>query len=1578
MKTKLSKKVISFLLCVILVVTSLPMFAFTALADGIDAVSAEYEALTTAMETYESKMDGTIYKNMSTAYAAYIAAQKTLDAYTYGDVTSADLASAATTLSNATKSMVEWTAPVFDAQAYHCTNVATDGYSNVVYTSGNASTDETSFSSEASDAGIQVKIAVPKLIVIAYDGKNEASIPAVLETLLPGKSLCSAQVIQYAASTDSTMYFDGVWNGYMDGNYTAWAKDNIATEATLSAQSSDTSHTHTPNNKNTSRFWWNKLIYHGTGNTTDYYEKFSNSGLNVYCTYTNWGSKTTTISPTATNDIYVINYKPIADKVSDLSTKFTTAVTANSDGIASYSEGGLAKVILALDKFTADSVNPKTYAYTADTAETNVQACANAIKTALASYTTDAEVGAADAAGYQALREALRERVRNTYATGSEGYTEESWQNFETAYVAAHKIFENIQTTGYDNAAAAQSAADALETAFNNLELNTAKVDTKALETIIDNAVVAEDNKSYFTTASYNDSDIENVVAAAQTAIWTSPDKYKVETAKPIESEENQAKVTAQENAVKLAVSKLVINPDATVAAARNYSLTSAVAEAANYNPADYSNYNELQNAIADANLYVQNANIDASIAGDTTAKINAYKANVKAIVDAIRNLHPAFSNMPNGTIANAGSSESVSMTHKQTSGAYSGTWTTTVTRPNNVIAFRTTHTEDDILLGDMNVNFYSSAQDYDGHLDSINFGDINETTGQLSSTTGDDYGLGATVIASYPGSVSISAGGGYGEYRLNNLYVTQGTAQNGVLGKDANGSDVTSSEYDFAALIGKTNGAAPVAGVISARNGETQTRGDFVLHLIAETPKDLSATTKPTKKDYSVSSYMGAVNYWKYYAVRTWAGYAHERTAYTQNTTVIDISYLIDLVNLCGTLNYLDYTKDTWDALDAALTAAKDDNFDYASMSADDILAECVTRYDNLYNAYIKLASPLSNQEIVDAVNATRATYAAGNTQYSQRSWAVFAEKYEAARDSIADTGIYATKNIREIANNDTNKAAIKAVADELLAAYNALESTADFSPVDNAARNLIAGLEDNKYSVKSLEAIKTSLANFEYYSRTDAERTATYADEQENINNEAAEISALTASLPTVTEETLKAALDSVKADIQDPDAWEDVQSIKDYINSISPYEAVTYFEGTDYETAVQGMKYADQTDIDNEVTTILSMLVPQKYTVTVVSEDGSQLSQQTYNFGDTANVASPTGEKVDWYYEYTSNTSSNTSKYYTTDKRIEFIVKGNTILKVKSASDAETVKVTYVSSISGSVFAVDYVSKGACVAELPSKPTMPYFVAGDFTYNGSAFTTSTPVENNITVVLPYTATETEAMFSVTIANIDGEFNEDEISASVPIYYNDKISITAEGLAASKVYVNGNEVAISQTRSSSDDIYCWTVFDGDIAKVIYYGADYTFYAHEDVYLIAFTKAEYDQNVEDGLVDTSNLFEDGAAVTVRSDVLTTETKFSMIGTYALPAGCTMVECGILMSKNAGADLTLNNVGSNGVVRLKSSQHTAGNQFVISVTKPTSLNSVSFDYCAYFIYVGTDGSQHTALSDTFSKTVSWA
>ena len=164
---KSTKKLIAVILAVLMVFTTAPLSAFAANSlshSKDDAVATE---LKSAITTYESKMDGTLYKNMSTAYTAYISARKAYAAYVYGNA-SIDLSTYTKTLNNALTAMTPWTAATFGTTGYYADSVATGGYSNVVYSSKTLN-----ISSKYTDKGyVETKLAAPKAVVFAYDGRT--------------------------------------------------------------------------------------------------------------------------------------------------------------------------------------------------------------------------------------------------------------------------------------------------------------------------------------------------------------------------------------------------------------------------------------------------------------------------------------------------------------------------------------------------------------------------------------------------------------------------------------------------------------------------------------------------------------------------------------------------------------------------------------------------------------------------------------------------------------------------------------------------------------------------------------------------------------------------------------------------------------------------------------------------------------------------------------------------------------------------------------------------------------------------------------------------------------------------------------------------------------------------------------------------------------------------------------------------------------------------------------------------------------------------------------------------------------
>ena len=78
-----------------------------------------------------------------------------------------------------------------------------------------------------------------------------------------------------------------------------------------------------------------------------------------------------------------------------------------------------------------------------------------------------------------------------------------------------------------------------------------------------------------------------------------------------------------------------------------------------------------------------------------------------------------------------------------------------------------------------------------------------------------------------------------------------------------------------------------------------------------------------------------------------------------------------------------------------------------------------------------------------------------------------------------------------------------------------------------------------------------------------------------------------------------------------------------------------------------------------------------------------------------------------------------------------------------------------------------------------------------------------------------------------------------------------------------------------------------------------------------------------------------------------------------------------MVESGFLFTNNdTTTDMTVENVGKNGIRRLKASKYTVGNQFVINIKNPTTEHN--FKYTAYSVMQKADGTKITVYGKTVS------
>ena len=1595
---------------------------------GVETGDAE-DRMKEAIELYETKMGGDIFTGMTEAYDAYVEANKAYDAWKYGNK-DIDLDTYSKALRKKSVAMKQWsynglygTTPWYAADSGDNSAYANNGVANILYWS-----DPVSIASNE-NAAVKIDMYAPSRTVLLLDGVKTPAMPIMAFAVLTGDKVRSVYNLYPCVSSsdnaNSTYFRLGTVN-----DETAWYGHNGGSNRPHNWIDDMTSN---PNGRPKGEYGTDpakKLELsssNGCGGGTKYWASMSNvmkfvgnQSTAVESYSLNWnrltGDQASDESIFSTsNTIQVVNYKMLLDKMNDPENINVINVAEDT-----YIQGGLRSLLEAYDQATAFNIYDYDFSNTDSTSSAGSAISAAVAKFNSASVTEDVD-------GYDDLRKAI-EPKKVAYYGGSEGYTEESWAAFAEAYEAAEAIFANIQTTGYNDGANAKAKADAL----NAVELVTKvdKVDTTNLEISIDEAVGAINNSSMFTQASYEASNIAAVVATAKSTVWGAVANYPNAKDKLDLSDENTAIVEAQVEAVNAAIYALKIDKTTKVASAGEQSMESAIALAATYSADDYGNYADLATAVNNAKSFSVSVNIVSK--GCVNDKIADYKNKVRAIINAINLLRPAFDVMQNGTIArilNEGVQTEVDSTERDKNPR----WRLYFTRNNNAVVFRTDYSSFTVDLGGATLEWWTS-ENFDADLDSINIWDESDNTlGEItSSTSNSSISDPDTYLGQLSASTELNS-----QYALSNLTVTSSSSS--ILGRDDNGDDITDSSYIFDKVLSETNGTGTDAreGTVTTKKGSTFIDADFNIQIPRETKKKLSAETLPELQTHTLESNIGMVYVWKYRPALTYSGYSHNRNAYTQTTYVMNAAPLFELIDIAKGLSEDEkqYTISSWNEFTTALTAARA-NMDYGTMTPTAIETECRTRYTNLWNAYQGLEKAATNTSIHAAVEGDEEVgnaYKADNKdgRWSATRWATFKDAYEAAANAIDNSGKYSDTNVRNYGTQEQNT--IDAIASALTTAYNELITyggRADFTALFNAAsRQGYEALEDNKYTSSSLDALAEALTNkaqFPYLNMTETERNAVYS-ETENVQAIANEVTKVVNAYATIPVEAevdaaaLEAAKTTAKAAIKDPDAYRNINEIKALIDAAGYSEDVTIYG--DYNVA--GVKYDTQAELDEAVCGILDGLETKAYDVQVVDADGNPVADAVFkdekgniiasedgkvsiDYGTRIAIHAPNDERVDWFYSYSSNTVEQTqSKYYTTDMWMNLTVKGDTTLIIKSAaSETETVKITYVNATTGKTFAVDYAEKEK-EYELQTAPILAYYTFSGYSLEAESeeyVTSITPEED--TIVYANYEFDDANYFTVSLAQINGDLtNTYDIEE---LEYNDLVSFKlGDGSADDEtggIYnsanrgfgrysVNGEVIQLEGqktkgARYTSDEIYAWVIVNeddfetwlelreedyevADLAgseKVVMYGEEYSFRVCENVYVIPYTEDEFNEAVDYHYIAVGDT--NKAAVLAKDKILneTGGQKISMIGSFTLPEGdYELVEAGILFKANTDGtiptgDLTLANVGTNGIARMKSSQHTAGNQFVISVKTKNFIGTnttISVIYRAYMIY--TDG-----------------
>lgn len=1356
--------------------------------------------------------------------------------------------------------------------------------------------------------------------------------------------------------------------------------------------------------------------------------------------------------------IYVVNYKAIVDATKNADTRQRLANVSN------YKEGGLSGVISALSKATSFDVN----SVTIDNISAKNKEITKFIDDAKAKPTADVDMNS-----YAKLQSEIL-TSKKIYVRGNadnKNYTAESWTDFETAYNNAVNTVSGFYNKTADTYGIVTKDANTLYTTLEQarkaLVLNKTVVDTTVLQYAIDNADAILDNMNYFVDSTVDETGLTNLITAAKIAVWGKESDYGFDPSKIEDSEVNRAKVDDYLNKIVAEVNKAVIDITAVVPE-YNYNINTAIEAGKGYESTkdQYGNYNVLASAVTTAEQYRDAIpTINARIENQVSVAIKNYISTVNAIGDAIAALRPSFRLIETGTMAQSGTVITTRFTAAR-SDQYSYQWT----HPTDRIYFITDSKEYNAAINTSWTAYNAqTGTDFETILDSINVkGDTTTESGEISSgyhsfwDWPSEFSMTQSQINLLKGNLGLVVPGM--TVTWNNFKVTKRSGAQG-LGIDAAGNVVPNEnmDTDFTSVLAVTEGLNRRPGGIMAKSGETVFNNTVNFNIPSTADKALIAENKPSAisarlDSNSLGLNMGLVFMWRYAAttVNNWTGYSYARNMYDLDIGFVNVSTLFRLIDQFEDPAFLatanNYTTKSWNNLLAAVANGKGD-MDYGNMTYEQIVTECDTRYNNILAAKRNLTPPASNAKLKEIYNKAKDVYDNKRATVKPSCWESFALAYEYAAAKYNNE--YSDINVRNY--DESEQDAIDAVTKKLEDAYNALIYVADFTPVDNAVKELAASVESNKYTAESIRSLQKALDGLTYYSKTKEERAALYTDLMDlngdvspsgnkltisqGINKEALTTIPNLKNLlveATVDPGALEGAKADAKAKKNDPDAY-DQAKIDEALNKLNAYEKVTLATESIY-----GAKYTSQDALDADVQKALEGISLKIYTINI---NGAKYGE--FEYGQEITVPSKEG-KVDWYYESTSPTSSTAKKYMTTDDAITFVVKGNTDLTTKKASDTQTYKVTYVNGINSIPYAVDYVPAGSSItvgtqygtANAYTVPQVAYYDFTNYTVNGNVVASGEPLTINANTVITanYNAPNPEAgEYQVTVLNLSmfgGRHKNDPTITG--LHYNDELSFTkgaaeGEGYYGKNLYYDktcyatGSPVTenveklnagrLNTATNQREDVYAWleinptdlnawlTAWKGNKfwsttsdynwtkgveyfkqanAKVVAYGTDYTFRVSKpNTVLLAVTKTEYTKLQEDtftGFYNKENKFdENGASVTTQDRLVISDGKFSMVSTFALPEGARMVETGILYSATTGSKTmfngayTLGNVSTaNNLIRIKSTAHTVGNQYVCSLThkslKGKKVSEVPMKWVAYMVYE-KDGKKITKYSE---------
>lgn len=1579
MKITKSKRFLAMLLSVLMVLTSLPIAAFTAFGAAAATEDPAVTEVKTAMQKYEQKLDnGTVYTNMSAAYQAYVDCQKALDAYQYGTTKNDDgsykndftgaLSGKADALNDAVNNMSEFVPytgtahGTFPNDADNASEAEyAENYKNILY-------------------------SAPVTRDPVYYAENQA-VTDPWRTWLGGTLKATTADTSIFMSTDTVMLYDGITNpqtGVMMGthkhdtpggnfNNLAWYYCFVGTGQGLSMVNDNWSGTDAASRDN----MWN-LNYQWTIRQISSSKTGACAGSKVVTQYENGVSGKVTANAIQFNRdfstlFYTINNPSFEYRIG-LSDRFDqkeyTAQASNTvirvlnykmikeaidaqkgylPNVENYKQGGRATVMQGFDQATTDPNSFFAAGNGWQDAQTHYQTAINNLK---AAATQDSEQ-------YKLVRDAMVSAIVNTYNNGTNGWTLESWANFKAAYETAANAMSAPYTTGSYVAIDGQKIADDLIAAYAALESNKAYADTTAIMAVIqtfrtwENIFTAD---TYAFTAKYVDD--------AVIAIWGAEENFGIKTMGPEDTPEGNKLVADQLTLVNDAINHLRISPDAQISTSHGkYSLNRALAIVVD-NPSQYFNYSEFTTAVENGNTY--KSTLPVTELTDYTTQYNRYVEEVTKIVDAYYNLAFAFTDIPDGTVVqNSGFTKTQPMVASD-----NGKQSIAFGYTNSAVLIRTTHEAKALPYGTFSITFgtnISATNNRDKNdnkntnngLDSITLNATQQPISDnfLQAREAGNIGLDRTVPkelseeqkAAYPGLLE------YNGFSVSNLRYTGKSANCDPLYyiTDNDGNKVATTDeqartIDLDPILGKTDGTNNgnvVKGSVYAYSSNsgfayTYIDGDLNVNVEPSPAVELTRQTQPSSKNYRLTgNYIGAVTSYTcrnlvYCAGRCWFTTQTAGDAMDTSVAVVDLSYLIDLVKICDQIVPLKskYTAESFAKFEQALYDAKSP-YDYSKQSAGNIASEGSSRYTKLWSAYQNLVERpqiLTFNYMDENGQPTSSTveiaYNANIATVRSEIDAIVVPNYSLNGTSYTFKGWDPAVNNATVVTSDT----------VFTATYDSF-ATAYWGNYNASKDTLLNTLANGKFSAEGLNEVKAQVEELQYFLYTDNQKLMVSAANQTAIDAEKAAMDAINARLAEIaldssTYDAIVKTIDTLNADAYD------VTTVASIVESTPAGTPVT----------IAGVEYTGW-DFDNFVKAVIEAMNSNayEYTVTVMDVDENEyflMADGSYtnvpdlaakfHYGDVVNAVNPidAAQECSWTISIIAQLTSTetTEKYVATATNYQFNVRGATTLKTSANEDPDSYHtISFIDSRTNTLISSMTVAhNGTARMRNALLPTIPFYEVKNFTNRATGATVTkagsiTKVTTDINLTVNYAPVEEVTGYNIILLDVNGT----EIH-NAQYNWNQKVNLSATGAAG--------------------------MIDTATGKLVAYGSDYSFYACQSITLQAVSST------------------DGKAAVSVVDPVISNSKMYLTGSFALPENATVKGYGIVMDTYGNhSDLTLKDVDMNDFVfNMASSKLTCGNQFTVYTGSDSAIGR-HITYRAYVIYEmnGTELIEYSNVKD---------